>query len=110
MVVTEAKIRQMIEAGIQAAIPGIVAAMQPSQQVTTVADEHDEISMDPCYQEAIASKKAVLRRIAKGERSRTIFRNSKGGGHITDNNLKDLDTCNRELKSMRSGNHTQYMH
>jgi len=48
-------------------------------------------------------------RIARGERSRTTMRNSNGGGYVIDNNLKDLDTCNRELKSMRGGNHTQYM-
>ena len=108
MVVTEAKIRQIVEAAIQAALPGIVAAMQPAAQTTTVTDD-EEISLDPCYQATIAAKKAVMGRIAKGERSRTTMRNSNGGGYIIDNNLKDLDTINREIKNMRGGNHTQYM-
>ena len=107
--ITEAKVKKIVEDGIQAAIPGIIEAMRPAQQVSTAVDEHDEISMDPCYQDTIAAKRAIMNRIAKGERSRTTMRNSNGGGYVIDNNLKDLDTVNRELKSMRSGNHTQFM-
>ena len=106
--ITEAKVKKIVDQAITAAVPQIIEAMQPAQQVNTAVDD-DEISMDPCYQDTIAAKRAIMNRIAKGERSRTTVRNSNGSGYVTDNNLKDLDTVNRELKSMRSGNHTQFM-
>ena len=106
------EIKEYIDNAVSALVPGIIeglqASMQPAQQVNTVVEEDDEISMDPCYQDAVIAKKEILKRIAEGKRSRTIIRGSKGGGQMVDNNLKDLDTINREIKNMRSSNHTQY--
>ena len=70
--ITEAKVKKIVEDGIQAAIPGIIEAMQPAQQVQNEWNDQT-VTPDPYLDSCYRAKAKIMEEIATTGKAKTVY-------------------------------------